>query len=121
DGAHVRVDVTENPHDAGPGEALPPGRPRLVQPHIESFAVVIGERIVEDWIEVGKIYAGAHPDRQYVRSEGFILLDHLRDRVGGPGRERSRDRFQPHYYAGEIHVLAYGRVLRIAQFHAAGY
>src|SRR5579862_2459883 len=46
-GAHVRMDVAKNSHDAGLGELLPPRLSRRVQSDIEYFPVVVGKRVVE--------------------------------------------------------------------------
>src|SRR5215471_19239806 len=80
EGVHVRVDVAEHPHDAGPVEPYGLGVPRRVTTEVELSGLREREHVVVDPIAVWEIDDRAGRDRQHVRDEPLAALVH--DRTG---------------------------------------
>ena len=119
DGAHGGMNVTENADDAFAPKRDGPASTGRVETDVEDLAVVVGEGVVENRVVIGKVHCGSHRDGEHVRREGLIFLNHLgvtRD-DGQDGRRAQR--FQPHYDARIILVLAHVRVVGKQQFDVA--
>jgi len=118
DGAHQRVDLAEDPHDAGAPEGDAAGGSRSVQRQIERLAREVGKRVVKEGIEVGKIHRAAHGHGHHVRLEGLVLLLHFHVLRRG-SRRGAAYRFEPQHHTRIVPVAAHRDLLRIGDFHLA--
>ena len=118
-GAHVGMDVAEDPDGADARERDAARGAGRVEADVEHLAVVVGEGVVEDGVEVGEFHRGADGNGQNVGCERLVFLHHPRAGSGGLGR-RFADRFEPGDDTGVVELLAHRGVARVAQLHAPG-